>query len=287
MYITKFQIFFLLLLTFTILSCGDNTVNNSNPPPAGTEFKYPYKSGSFWYYSTKNFITNIRPDSLRVYFNDDTLTGNGAAEFSTDSIINNDTVKLLKNSHNSAGHDHTTLEYYKQTDSGLIRIAYYTDGANFGPFRPSPYNLKYNLNGRSYHSIKDLVGSYNTDKDLRDSTPLIIDNPPRKTIKYPVVENSEWTLVTYGTTRITKKYTGFETVVVPGGSFYCVKIKRSWYYDSAVPEPNSISYDYFSKEGMIKRDFLIKDILITNSTGAPIGYIDVKEEAYLNIYILP
>ena len=217
----------------------------------------------------------------------DTIPGNGAAEFSRDSVINGDTLRLLKNSHSTEGHSHTTLEYYKQTDSGLIRVAFYSNGANFGPFRPSANHLKFNINGRSYHSIKDLMNSYKNEYDMRDSTPLMFDDPPLRTIKYPVVQGSEWVLVNYGTTRITKKYIDFETVVLPSGTFYCAKIQRQWYYNSPTPEPNSISYDYFSKEGMIKRDFLLKDVLISNSLGQPIGYIDVKEEDFLNLYSLP
>ncbi|MEO8664809.1 MAG: hypothetical protein ABI462_04875 [Ignavibacteria bacterium] len=287
MYRIKFRILFLVLSSLVFISCSDNAVNNNDPPSGASDFKYPYKTGAFWYYTTKNFVTNIRPDSIQVYFSTDTIIGNGAAEFSRDSIINNDTLKLLKNSHSTEGHSHTTLEYYKQTDTGLVRIAFYSNGANFGPYRPAPNQLHYSINGRSFHSIQELLNSYNRDNDQRDSTPLIFDDPPLRTIKYPIAQNSEWLLVTYGTTRITKKYLDFETVVVPAGSFNCIKIQRNWYYNSPTPEPNSLSYDYFSKEGMVKRDFLIKNVLISNSLGQQIGSIDVKEEDFLNLYNLP
>ncbi len=38
---------------------------------------------------------------------------------------------------------------------------------------------------------------------------------------------------------------------------------------------------------MIKRDFLLKDVLVSNNFGDPIGYIDVREEDFLNFYTLP
>ncbi|MEP7145648.1 MAG: hypothetical protein ABI792_01425 [bacterium] len=291
MYKIKFLIIFLVLLSLTLFSCSDNPVNNNNPPGVQTDFKYPFKTGSFWYYNTRNFVTNIRPDSLNVYFSSDTISGNGAADFSRDSVINNDTLKLLRNSNSSAGHSQTTLEYYKQTDSGLIRIAFYSDGTNFGPFRPSLKNLKFSIHGRSFPSLKELVNYYDDEIELRDSTPLIFDNPPVRTIKYPIIKNSEWNLITYAgisdTTRITKQYIDYENVTVNAGTFYCIKIRRRWYYNSPTADPNLVFYDYFSKEGMIKRDFLIKDILISNSQGQPIGFIDVKEEDHLNFYFLP
>ena len=54
-----------------------------------------------------------------------------------------------------------------------------------------------------------------------------------------------------------------------------------------MPDPHLIFYDYFSKDGMVKRDFTIKDVAVSNSSGQLIGYIDVKEEAFLNIFSQP
>lgn len=274
-----------------IISCSDNDTHNNliSLPVVDTtsrnNFKYPYNINSFWYYSTRNFVTNLRPDSVGVYFSTDTLIGYGDASFEKDTILNQDTVRLLRNSHSEPQHSHTTLEYYKQTENGLIRIAYLSDGINFGPYRSSNNNLKYSVNGKSFRSLNDIYEYYKMENST--SGKLVFDDPPITAIKYPIVQNEEWDFVSYGTTRITKKFTDFETVNSAAGSFYCIKIRRNWYYNSPAPDTNYISYDYFAKEGMVKRDFRIKDILISNQSGTPIGYIDVKEEANLNLYTLP
>ena len=290
---TVFKILLLIISSALIISCGDDDPAKSNlvTPPALTPqdtFKYPTKLGSFWYYSTKNFIYNIRPDSLNVYFTTDTTTGIGSASFARDTIINSDTLRVLRNSHSEVGHSHTTIELYNQTDTGLVRIAFYSDGINFGPYR-AYNNLKFAFHGRTFSSLNELTNFTKYERSSGDTT-LYFDNPPLNVLKYPTVPGTEWNFIKYGfntdTTRITKKYTGYEMVSVPAGTFYCIKVKRDVYYNSPNPDPNYFYYDYFSDKGMVKRDFVLKDISIANSTGNIIGYIDVKEEAILNLYTL-
>ncbi|HMS33134.1 MAG TPA: hypothetical protein PKC91_03525 [Ignavibacteria bacterium] len=280
----------ILIFSSTFLfSCSEDTINNNITTPVDTagakNFKYPFKQNSFWYYTTRNFVTNLRPDSLSVYFSADTIDGLGGATFTKDTVINLDTLKLLRNSHSSEGHSHTTLEFYKQSDTGLIRIAVYSDGLNFGPYRSS-VNLNFTFHGQTFGSLNELTSNLKYDKPSGDTT-LYYDDPPIKVLKYPLTENTEWGIINYGTTKITKKYTDFENISVPAGNFYCIKVQRNVYYNSAIPDTNYFYYDYFSKYGMIKRDFLLKDILVSNNNGDPIGYIDVKEEDFINFYILP
>lgn len=279
----------LILSAAFLFSCSEDTINSiTNNPPDTTitdNFRYPYKLNSFWYYSTRNFVTNLRPDSLSIYFPADTINGLGSATFIKDTVINLDTLKLLRNSHSTEGHSHTTLEFYKQSDSGLIRIAVYSDGLNFGPYRSSD-NLNYSFHGQTFNSLNELTLNLKYDEPDGDTT-LYFDDPPIKVLKYPLFKNTEWGIINYGTTRITKKYTDFETVSLPAGNFYCLKVQRNVYYNSSTPDPNYFYYDYFSKYGMIKRDFLLKDVLVSNNNGDPIGYIDVREEDFINLYILP
>ncbi len=287
----RLNILIYIFITFIYSSCSDNVVNNNLSTPIESEnnFKYPDKVNSFWYYTTRNFVTNLRPDSIRIYYPTDTLIGYGGATVLSDTVINNDTLVLLQNNHGSAGHNHTTLEFYKQSDSGLIRIAYYSDGTNFGPYRPGLNSLHYTINDKSFNSIDELMNYYNNDfdKPASDTTIIYFDDPPIRALKYPITENTEWGFVTYGTTRITKKYTNFETVNLIMGSFHCIKVQRNWYYNSPVSDPRFISFDYFSKDGMVKRDFTIKDVLVSNNLGIQIGYIDVKEEDNLNLFTHP
>jgi len=285
----KILIIFIASFSLTFTACKDEPTGN-NSPPSENNFKYPYEINSFWYYGTRNFTTNYRPDSLEVYFPRDTLIGIGGALFLKDTIINEDTLRLLRNSHSEIGHGHATLELYKQTDTGLIRVAFYSNGVNFGPFRLNPNSITLSFKGKSFNSLYEIVNYYKY--ELRDNlagdTALIFDNPPIVALKYPIVQNDEWVFKIVGTTKMTKKYTTFETVNSMGVSYYCIKIQKQWYLDgSSNPDSHLIFYDYFSKEGMIKRDFTIKDIAINNSLGQLIGFIDAKDEAFLNFYTHP
>ena len=282
----------ILLLSTSVLffSCSEDSVNHENIPQ--DNFTYPFSINSFWYYGTRNFVTNLRPDSLSSVFSTDTISGYGGATFLKDTIINNDTLRLFRNSHSDESHSHTTLELFKQTDSGLIRHAFYSDGTNFGPFR-NEKKYKFSINGKEFLSISDLINFYNNDFNPVYDNPagdsvLFFDNPPVTMVKYPVVTGTEWNFYSVLSIRLTKKYLGYETIVSNDKSYYCVKIQKQWYNNnSLVPDSHLIFYDYFSKDGMVKRDFTIKDVAVSNGSGQLIGYIDVKEEAFLNIFSQP
>jgi len=285
------KILSLLLFTSALFfSCSEDSVNPGNVPQ--DNFTYPFSINSFWYYGTRNFVTNLRPDSLSSVFSTDTISGYGGATFLKDTIINNDTLRLFRNSHSDESHSHTTLELFKQTDSGLIRHAFYSDGTNFGPFR-NEKKYKFSINGKEFLSISDLINFYNNDFNPPYDNPvgdsvLFFDNPPVTMVKYPVVTGTEWNFYSVLSIRLTKKYLGYETIVSNDKSYYCVKIQKQWYNNnSLVPDSHLIFYDYFSKDGMVKRDFTIKDVAVSNGSGQLIGYIDVKEEAFLNIFSQP
>ncbi len=138
-----------------------------------------------------------------------------------------------------------------------------------------------------------MINFYNNDFNINYDNPaedsvLFFDNPPVTMVKYPVVIGTEWNFYSVLSIILTKKYLGYETIVSNDKSYYCVKIQKQWYNNnSLVPDPHLIFYDYFSKDGMVKRDFTIKDVAVSNSSGQLIGYIDVKEEAFLNIFSQP
>lgn len=280
----------ILITSVSLISCSEDSVNPENNPQ--DNFTYPFSINSFWYYGTRNFVTNLRPDSLKSYFTTDTISGFGGATFLKDTIIKNDTLRLFRNSHSDEGHAHTTLELYKQTDSGLIRHAFYSDGTNFGPFRHEK-KYTFSINGIEFQSTRELINFYNNEYNINYDYPagdtvLFFDNPPVTTVKYPVIKGTEWNFYSVLSIRLTKKYIDYETIVSNDKSYYCIKIQKQWYSNnSLVPDSHLIFYDYFSKDGMVKRDFTIKDVAVSNSSGQLIGYIDVKEEAFLNIFSQP
>lgn len=284
--IKKFQILtFITLSSIIIVSCNDTSIEADPLLPPQNNFQYPFQINTLWYYTTRNFVTNFQPDSINAYHNTDTILGFGGSVFVKDTIMNNDTLRLLSNTHSEPGHEHVNLEYYKQTDTGLIRVASYSQSTSFGPFRPIESNVRYEVNGLSFYSVRDILDYYK--QDYSTDGKIIFDNPPVTALKYPIDPNHEWHLRTQSQTEIRKQYTTFETVTVGAGTFYCNKVKRNWYRDGVGPDPQIISYDYFSKDGIIKRELIIKDILVWGNFNQPIGYLDAKEEIEVNIYTHP
>lgn len=280
------KLILITLMAVCLYSCSDSTDNNVSPTQSNPErkFKYPVKLNSYWYYGTRNFIFNIRPDSINIYFSTDTIPGYGNSAFEKDTVVNSDTLTLFRNVLSTSGHAVTTNELYKQTDTGLIRIAHYTAGSNFGPFR-SANNFSYSHNGKSFSDLNDLF-EYFTGEHYQSDTSFYFDDPPVKVLQYPVTENTEWNFFNNGSSSINKTYLNYENVTVNAGTFFCIKLKRDLFYNS-VKDTNYIYYDYFSASGMVKRDILIKDVNVSNQFGQTIGKIDVKEEVFVNLYNIP
>jgi len=253
------------------ISCSDNAQNGNNIEPENN-FKYPYSLNSYWYYTTKNVITNIRPDSIRKNFDTDTLTGYGISTFIKDTVLSDDTVRIFKNEYSFNGHVSVTREYFNQTDSGLIRKAYLSNGSGLGPYRN---NISFFYGGKYYSSAYDILQDANNDFQGNDSV-ITFDDPPVKVIQYPLQVNAEWILTDEPFLTIKKRYTGFEDINISGKNYYCMKINRLYYFN-VNPDENLIFKDFFSKEGIQRREIYIKDIIATNEFGAQIGYIDLSE----------
>lgn len=274
---------FLAYCLFCFCSCNENSVNDVSSENYGNKnFIYPLNVNSYWYYGTRNFLFNLRPDSINIYFSTDTLYGYGNANINKDTIINSDTLIQIQNVHSLSGHANSSVELFKQTDSGLVRVAYYSNSPNFGPFR-QVFDLNFSLNGNNFSTLNELLEFFKNENYQID-TSLIFDDPPVKVLKYPLTENSEWNMINSGTADIYKKYLNFENVTVNAGTFFCLKIKKEFHYNSTSPDTGIVYHDYFSESGMIKRDLLIKDVNVSNSSGQTIGKINIKEESFLNLY---
>ncbi len=252
-------------------SCSDNLQNGNQLEP-DNNYRYPYSLNSYWYYTTKNVITNIRPDSIRKYFSTDTLTGYGISVFLEDTVLSDDTVRIFKNEYSFNGHISVTREYFKQTDSGLIRMAFLNNGSGLGPYRN---NINYSYGGKIFSSPNEILRFAGNEFKGSDSV-VTYDDPPLKVIRYPLEVNAEWILKQGPILTIKKRYEGFEQLYISGKNHYCMKIKRLFYFNLN-PDENLYHTDFFSKDGIQRREIYINDIAALNELGAQIGYIDLSE----------
>lgn len=245
-------------------------------PETPDNFTYPFTLNSTWFYkTTPSYI--FHPDSVRQYIPDlDTAIESGYTFWKNDTIYSGVNARVLRGNHSSTAHAYSTTEFYVQTDTGLVSVGYTDDyGPGFGPFRPSQ-NSAFSYNGINYFSVKDFLLKMSVD---------FASNAKVNSIKYPITQNMEWFFRSIGTIQTQrKKYLGFETVQTPAGTFNCIKIQRKNYTGNPeVLDTNYISYDYFSKSGMIKRSLIVKNNPYYHN-GEVIGYFDIVQDVVLNSY---
>jgi len=270
----------LLLAGLTIYSCSKNE-DSIVAPVSPENFKYPYSINSNWFFTTTPYYI-FHPDSVSNYITDlDTAIETGYAVWKNDTVIEGINARVLRTNHTSTAHAYNTTECYVQTDTGLVNLSFDSDGVSFGPFRPNPnYTLLYN--GKNYSSIGELK------QEFFSESQIITDNSVLNNyncIKYPIVENTEWFFRYTSLNPVQlqrKKYLSYEQVQTPAGIYNCIKIQRKGYRGNPeVPDTNYNSMDYFSKVGMVKRSFALKNIAFVYK-GALIGYFDIGQEVILN-----
>ena len=279
-----FSLFFTVTIFYSCSKSDDAIVNPGDD--TSTNFKYPYSLNSNWFFTTTHNYT-FHPDTIKNYMAGlDSSVESGYAVWKNDTVINGITARVLRGNHTSVVHSYNTSEYYVQTDTGLVNIGYIDDyGTGFGPFRPGvnvypskhdKYNFLNNFRGGLFNDI-----SYGSD----------VSKDHVICLRYPIVENREWffrNISDIQTQR--KKYLGYEQIRTPAGTYNCIKIQRKNYTGNPeVLDTNYISYDYFSKVGMVKRSVIVKNNPAYNRfNGDLIGFYDIGFEVILNsVNIIP
>lgn len=246
-----------------------------------TNFKYPFSLNSNWFFTTTQHYT-FRPDSVRNYLPGiDTSVESGYAIWKNDTVINGITARVLRSNHTSTSHAYNTTESYIQTDTGFVNVSFNIDyGPSFGPYRPSDF-IKFVYNNKTYNSLPELF-AFLTGENIRDNS---AEQNLVNCIKYPITENTEWYFRTLSPNPLQiqkKKYLSYEQVSSPAGTYNCIKIQRKNYINGGtVLDTNYVSYDYYSKVGMLKRNNKIKNVEVYYS-GSLIGYFDVENDVILN-----
>jgi hypothetical protein len=261
------------------LSCNSNPTVPGDPVQQFTRF--PLTTGSTWHYDRELFSFNPRPSNLNVT---DTFRATGKGYITGDTILNGITVKVMKNELFESGVTFTGLNYYLETDTALLRVAYSGAPAGFGPDSYSSYNEDkyfYKYNNKTYNSIKEIAYELGSDVSPDNSGFITIEDPPAVLFTYPVTINKQWLYKNVDNEfNIYRKYAGYETILTPGLASSCIKVQRIF------PESfgNIHLYDYYSEKGPVKRDYLFKDIVVTNEFGQELGFIDAKEIEILTGY---
>ncbi|MBE2217378.1 MAG: hypothetical protein IAE90_04185 [Ignavibacteria bacterium] len=267
--VSPFVILIVFYLTIILVSCGeDSTPGITNPPEPvdSSQFYYPKKPDSRWNYTRIQSVENIRPDSINRYFTSYPLTSTGYIKILYDTLIAGETLKVFLEEFSDSTGTLTSRRYYKMDTTSMVSFAYRGVGGTTMPFRPGFGGVSINFERNGIDMWQSTYGIRGADDSL------IFEEDRPVVLKYPVVTGKEWIFRALGSTVFTKRYTGFENVHIDTAVYACMKVQRTLSNQS-----NYVLYDYVSKYGQVKRDYLFKNSQVTNMFGQTIGYVDYRD----------
>jgi len=259
----------ILLSTVALVNCsGDNIITPA--PVDSSDFRYPFKDGSRWNYTITLSASDIQPDSILYYFNNYPLVTNGTATILYDTMINSVVTKCFLDEFTFNGTLRKNRFYYINNDTSLILFARRQQGPPTGilPLKKIKNILSDPGNDYSNNVYKNEL------EFLGDSL--------YSTLKYPMSSGTEWSYIINGNTT-TKKYSGFENVIVPAGTISCMKEIVTYSYS-----PTGIYYNYYSKFGLMKTYFLLNNFSVSTPTNPDgIGTVDLTQEVVVTSFNIP
>ncbi|MFC2093910.1 hypothetical protein ACFLSV_08430 [Bacteroidota bacterium] len=266
----------LTIISSYFVSCTKDTPTGVQQVDTST-FKFPFNIGNTWSYTRVQSVENIRPDSIINQFNMFPFISTSTITISHDTIINGVQTRCFKEIYTEDTTNMYCRTYYANYDSGLVCYGYSNAGSIGIPFSPTNKN-KFLYNGNVYNSINEIFISYGqfSNPKFPTSDTLSLENPPVNCIKYPIVIGMEWFFKRIDNNLyLHKKYLGYENILANYMIIRCVKTERIWFGMNS----ELYFYDYHSKYGQIKRDYYIKNIIVLNEFGYPIGFLDARDVA--------
>lgn len=236
-------------------------------------FTYPFTSGSTWSYKRTFSAENIRPDSIRHYFTDFPVNAYGDITIMDDTVLNGIPVKCFVEDYTEDTLHLRSRTYYGNYDTAMVCYGYISSGGGCSfPFRKQN-GISFQKNNKSFNSLYRLSRYLQTGRDGSD-TVIYIENPPLTVLKYPVKTNTRWLFKDItGLSLLYKNYLNFENIWFINRNISCIKIQRDWEIFN-----DDYFYDYISKFGQMKRNYLTKDMLVTTAQNPDgIGYVDLRD----------
>jgi hypothetical protein len=271
----------ILTVSLFVISCGDDPPTGSGVliPVDTSTFTYPFTNGSSWTYQRKMSAENIRPDSIRHYFSEWPFYSMVNINILYDTIINGNTAKCFLEKYSEIHSNDTIVHqsryYYGSYDTALVCFATRGNTGGLGMPYDKLRGIKFRKNNTIFNTANEIfsmAGNNSSIPLVNDS--LYVENPPAVSLKYPIVAGTEWvSKYSQGMPLFYKKYLSFNIEYMGLTPISCIKTQR------IMPEyENTFFYEYYSKYGQIKRDYLFKDMSVTTvwmPDGA--GYADIRE----------
>lgn len=285
--LTKMKQPFLNIMTLLFLVAIFGCSAKDNPTASEeNSFVYPLKIGNKWEYTREVSTLNFRPDTVGVAPADT----NTISSVSTVEIVRTETLSgpvktyvLYETVAEEGSNASESESFYSNQAEGFYFHAYRCAGQ---VLPKSSVKKRLYFKGGYFSNIREIT-SLIEDAVLNSCVGLdsiIYEVPPLKSLPYPVEIGAQWLYRSEGNPfKIEKKVVAQDSVTVPAGNFYCFKIQWLLDVDNDGEVDREIEFfDYICSEGLIRRNILFKDLLVTGESGPePIGKIDVEDDSQL------
>jgi len=284
-------VIYLLVIILFVPACdlldvsGDGQKNLNYPLREGNVWEYDREFGVYNFRSSENPDSIIESQDMFVHAQL-TVKSNGMVNLDQFANIPGPVVELEQRYiEEPESLELTSWRYYTQKDDGLYLIGYKSaTGASAMP-KITAENYENNddfyilFDGKYFQSVRAVSEyvEFMVKLHYDDSGDFIIEDNPPKVIPRYMNTGAQWTYRSKGNPwRVDRRILGKEIIEVPAGQFECYKVQ--WLVDlSDTGEWNEelVYYDYFSNDGLIKREFFFKDHpWVQTHSPDPIGYFD-------------
>ncbi len=281
----------LLVIILFIPACdlldisGDGQKNLTYPLREGNVWEYEREFGVYNFRSSENPDSVIESEEMFIHAKS-TVRSNGMVTLDMFADIPGAVIELEQAYiEDWDSFELTSWNYYTQTGDGLYMVGYKSaSGAPAMPKITAEGNNRNNgfyilFDGKYFPSLRAVSEyvEFMVQSHYDDPGDFIIEDTPPKVLPRYMNTGAQWTYRSKGNPwRVDKRVLGKEIIEVPAGQFDCYKVQ--WLVDlSDTGEWNEelIFYDYFSDDGLIKREFYFKDNpWIQTHSPDPIGYFD-------------
>lgn len=271
------------LLVVFATGCSDT----STGPSSGGAFTFPLVQGNLWRYQSQYLDVSVvgARDAVLDTVDVDYWLEVARVETLLDTLV---CFRLVENATVDSLEWATGATYYGNLEEGLYTYAYTPGGVGFGigvsPKRPGGSQLLFR--GHPLSDVRRVLSRVGGGLlvPARDDT-LIFEDPPVRSLAYPMFEGRQWTYREPGSPwAIDKRVTGRAPVDVPAGTFSCYAVK--WLidmWDADGQWDDDIDWtDYFSGKGLIKRTLTFRDCVIVDIEGQVIDTLDIWEVTRLS-----
>lgn len=279
------KVFLVTTACFLFLLCE----KDDNPfLPKEEGFVYPAAVGTGWEYDRVISRFNYRPFTKKAaQVIDTTITFDVSVVITRMGSIGayGEAPVFEEQLSSQDGLTDVSETFYTNLDSGLYMLAYR------GPSHMIPKSNRtahFGFKGIHFDRVDEiasfLLASHSMALHKNDT--LIIEDPPIRSLAYPLDVGSEWVYRrSQAPWPINKRVTRTDTVDVPAGLFFCYEIQ--WLFDinnDDAWDEDILFHDFIDSHGLIKRTILFKDVIIIGEEGPePLGLCDVKDESVLTM----